>query len=224
MGRVLASLRLAGLVEMAADSQLYHLGPATAWLGDAYLKQSDLVQRAYPVMQRLFAKVGETVSLHALRGGARVPITQIESTSNLRWAAQLGRTYPLHAGAASKVLLAYASEAQIDSVLSKPMEAYTPDTVTNPTRLGRELDRIRAKGYAVGLGERDKGAVGVAAPIFGSSQEVIACLGVAGPERRLSKTLIQDKVIPEVVVAAQEISSRLGFTNGPALKGRTKRS
>jgi DNA-binding IclR family transcriptional regulator len=51
----------------------------------------------------------------------------------------------------------------------------------------------------------------VAAPIFGSTREVIGALTISGPSQRFTKETIE-KYAREVVSAAQDVSRQMGYS------------
>ena len=81
------------------------------------------------------------------------------------------RRAPMHRGASGKILAAYLEPAERERLLEA---AATPG-------LARQLDRIRADGFAFTVGELDEGAAAVAAPILDRRGRIAAGLSVAGP-------------------------------------------
>jgi DNA-binding IclR family transcriptional regulator len=90
------------------------------------------------------------------------------------------------------------------------MERYTPNTITSRSKLLAELDMIRDRGWASTVEELEIGLNAIAAPIRGSSGEVIAAVSVSGPAYRLTVESYQD-VAGKLCVCAAEISSRVGY-------------
>ncbi|MCJ9713626.1 IclR family transcriptional regulator, partial [Bordetella hinzii] len=87
-----------------------------------------------------------------------------------------------------------------------------PHTSKSIMRLGdlrRELETIRAQGFAINRGEWREQVVGAAAPIRDASGGVVAAVGISGPAERLDhqKLLQAGKRVREV---ADTISRRLG--------------
>nr|WP_281378095.1 IclR family transcriptional regulator C-terminal domain-containing protein [Martelella radicis] len=105
----------------------------------------------------------------------------------MRLFAQAGRFGPLHAGGSSQLLLAYADPAVIEDVLSRPLETFTPYTITDPDKLRQTLERIRASGYNIVTNDLDEGAFSVAAPIKGADGTVTASISIAGAVMRLDE-------------------------------------
>jgi DNA-binding IclR family transcriptional regulator len=89
-----------------------------------------------------------------------------------------GQRMPVHAGAASKLLLAYLAPEELDRWISKPLSAYTAKTVTDPKRLRTELARIRRLGWAQDKGENGPSIQAFAAPIFTRSGKMVAAVSV----------------------------------------------
>ena len=81
--------------------------------------------------------------------------------------------------------------------------------------LGRELDDVRERGYAVEREEAVLGEVGVAAPIFGRLGSVVDGIGVAGPSERLTGKARQSALATAVGEAARAISRDLGAQRWP---------
>jgi len=207
--RYLSSLRSYGLIEEGDTSGEFRLGPAIFQLARTARKGLGLSEIALPVMRELVAQTGESALLTRCSGRHVVCIERVESPHNVRFSYERGHVLPLHAGASAKVLLAYLKPSEIDTALNaEDLPRYTEHTVTDPDLLRAQLKDIRAAGYVVSEGEVDMGVRGVAAPIFGTNEQVIAGISVAGPMFRLHDAALPT-VIAAVRSAAQVISQRL---------------
>jgi DNA-binding IclR family transcriptional regulator len=89
---------------------------------------------------------------------------------------------PLHAGAPSRVLLAYAPAEVLTEVLDGGLQPLTPETPTEDV-LRDGLAEILRTGSATSQGELVSGSVAVAVPILGDDG-IVASLGVVGPQIR----------------------------------------
>jgi DNA-binding IclR family transcriptional regulator len=107
---------------------------------------------------------------------------------------------PAHCTAAGKVLLAYR-DAWRRSVLATPLQRCTERTVTDPTALDDELDRVRYQGYALEDGEHLDGVRGAAAPVVGPAGPVLAAISVVA-----SKSHLLEREVEEVRAAARQAS------------------
>jgi DNA-binding IclR family transcriptional regulator len=94
----------------------------------------------------------------------------LERLSHPRASANITRIagrLPLHASSSVLVLLAYAPNELRQRVLTEPLKAVSPETVTDPGDLRRVLARIRRDGAAVAPGSVEAVSTGVAAPVRG---------------------------------------------------------
>jgi DNA-binding IclR family transcriptional regulator len=184
--RLLASLRQGGLVEQDPDSHKYRLGHALVELGYNVIYSDPLLQVVLPYLQYMSEQVGEAAYVAVRDGEAVLTMVQVVS-SNLReqipWTGRL----PLHATASGKILLAQMDESELVGVLEKGLPRYTEGTVTDPSQLRTELQRIRDQGFATCLEEQEPGVNAIAVPITDPEGEVVAALAIVGPAYRLSR-------------------------------------
>ena len=205
--RILSSLRSHGYVD-ADEARRYRLGTSVLYLGLAYLDRLDVRDLARPVLEKLSRTTNETSTISIRNGPSRVYIDQVTPDRDVKMVVQLGRPWPLHAGASSKAFLAFLDDEQINEYLRGPLQKLTPSTVTSQRALRQEIAVIRRKGYATSSGERLEGAASVAAPVFGRDGYPSAVISVSGPSERLKKQL--SKIAPLVVSASADLSKRLG--------------
>ena len=107
--RLLSELAALGIVRRTEDGR-YSLGPRLLYWGEAAAETFDLRAIAEPTMRRLRDELGESVHLYVRDEDTRICIAAVEARHELRPFIQLGRPLPLRAGAAGKVLLAFAEE------------------------------------------------------------------------------------------------------------------
>jgi DNA-binding IclR family transcriptional regulator len=112
-------------------------------------------------------------------------------------------------------VLAYLAEPERKDVLDAGLPKLTGKTISTVASLGRELDSVRERGYAVEREEAVLGEVGIAAPIFGRAGAVVGGIGVAGPAERLHGRARETKVATVVGEAARSISRDLGAQRWP---------
>lgn len=184
--RLLQTLAAGGFVEQARGLNRYRLGVTCLELGNAFLKRSDLRQRALGLLQALRDETGETVHLAVF---ADREVVYLEKLAGLHaiglMGSRVGGRSPAYCTGLGKALLAYLPEEEIRRHLgSGPLTRYTPTTITDIDLLLEELAAIRARGYAVDNQEHEPGVVCVAAPIFDSGG-IAAAVSVSGPVDRM---------------------------------------
>jgi len=212
--RILRSLESRRLVVFEESGRGYRLGPAAAALGAWALRDLDLRKVALPVLRRLQGETGETATVSELLGASRVYLDQVPSLREVRMTVEVGRPFPLHAGASSRVILAFTPPDLKETTLKGPLEALTLLTPTDRATLEKELVGIAESGTAASLGERQPGAGSVAAPVFGIDGYAIGALSVCGPVSRFDEETVE-RIRPLVHEAGLEVSRSIGW-NGDA--------
>lgn len=207
--RLLRVLRQHELVDYLQDTKKYVLGPRCLYYGSSFLSHLDVRSKAKPVMVELRNRTGESVALFVRYGRHKVCIDRVESPHELRQSIEVGRPFPIHAGASGKVLLAYLPNEQLEQLISGELVRLTPFTVCDREALLKEIDKIRRNGYAVSFQERVLGVSAVAMPIFGAGGKIVASLSISAPSSRISTNDIR-QYIELGLSAAEEISRRLG--------------
>lgn len=209
--RILQSLASRSFVVADPRTRLYRLGPGAVALGARALRDLDLRQVARPVLIALRDETRETTTLSAPFGRSRIYLDQYESPQEIKMKVELGRPYPLYAGASSRAILAFLPEATQESIIAAGLTPLTPATIGSADELRRRLAETRARGYATSRGERQDGAGSVAAPVFGLDGEVAGAISVCGPVSRFDAASVK-RFVPLVLRAADEISRSLGWT------------
>jgi DNA-binding IclR family transcriptional regulator len=208
-----------GLIEVSPDGQGYLPG-ATAQRLEALLSQNhSLMGRLQPVLRKLVADTGETVTYNALSHD-RMNVTTIAveyGSAALQYEVPLGIAKTLVAGASCKSILAWMGEDAIERVLEQQLSAGRRGNNLERPRLKKELGTIRSRGYAITHGERLPGAVGIAAAVFAARHVVCGSLVITIPELRLRGVKVKS-LAEALVTQAAALSSRLGADDG-ALKG-----
>jgi DNA-binding IclR family transcriptional regulator len=179
--RLLATLERGGILQREPGGP-YKLGLRLVALADAVLDGLDIRDLGRPVLRSLVEDTGETATLSVPGAGEAVTIDFIAGDASVVGVARLGRRSVGHATATGKVVLAYGGLGAGPSSLT----AYTDKTITDPAALERELEQVRARGFAEAVGERDPDLVAMAVPVFDRAGSLAAILGVQGPTGRLN--------------------------------------
>ena len=161
---------------------------------------------ALPVMRELAQTTREGVQLLKLYKGKALLVGQVESSETIRIVGDVGSLYDLHCTAEGKVLLAYLSNDEFNTVIAmNGLPSRTKNTITNIHILRRELEQIRRQGYATDHEEYCIGIRCAAAPIYNYNKQVIAALNISGLASRIDETTMQ-YLVEQVIKAAQKIS------------------
>ncbi|MDI7259320.1 MAG: IclR family transcriptional regulator [Thermodesulfobacteriota bacterium] len=188
----------------------YTLGLNALRLGLLAQQQFNISAIAEPFMKELSLLTKETVLLTAVNGTKGIVLERVESEEPVRYSIfQPGASIPLHAGASSKILMAYLPEEECDRIIAKEgLKRFTSNTITDKDRLKAHLRDIRKRGYAFSDQEVDRDVRAMAAPILNGSGELVAGLSVAGPAYRINKKKVSS-CAKLVIQYAQKITSHL---------------
>jgi IclR family acetate operon transcriptional repressor len=206
VSRILATLAAAGYVEHLPASGRYRLGPQVLRLSTHALGGVDLRSAARRHLDDLVDETGETATLSVPGDRDAVTIDFVLSRASVASVARVGRPSVAHATATGKVMLAFSAE----ELPIAPLARYTDRTVTDPARLAEEVATVRRIGHAHASGEREPDLNAVAVPVFGAPGELIAILGVQGPEARF-RVRAQDAAVPLLRSHALALSAALGY-------------
>lgn len=207
--RLLATLQRRGLVEQDEESGKYRLGLAVIRLAERAERTLDLRSLALPELERLARTTHETTSLGVLDSDALLTVAQADGPNLIAVADWTGRTTPLHAAAAGKVLLAALAEREVLRLVRRGLERITERTMTELEPLLEDLARVRRRGYATAFGEFEVGLNAVAAPVHDARGSVVAAVDIWGPAFRLTPSRVPELGLAARAAAAA-VSSRLG--------------
>jgi DNA-binding IclR family transcriptional regulator len=216
--RLVTALEARRLVEQVSDRGKYRLGLGILRLAAATTGRLDVTREARDLCERLAKQCNETVNLAILDDGAAVNVLQELGGASVASRDWIGSRTPLHATSSGKVLLAYAPARVRDSVLSAPLESFTPQTITSATKLAADLDVVRAAGWASTDEELEAGLTAIAAPVWDSSGRVVASISVSGPSYRLPPDR-RPAIANLVRAAAADLSLRMGFSSAASSAG-----
>jgi DNA-binding IclR family transcriptional regulator len=202
-----------GFLARKAGSKNFCLGLMLFRLGNVFISGFDLIDVVIPHMKALLKESGETILLTAVEGQEAICLEKMEPQRLIKLSLDRGRTLPLHAGASSRILLAYQDDAFINTFIKQQgLQKLTKNTITTLGKLRAELKRTREKGYAVSDSEVDAGAKAVSAPIFDYKGQLLAGLSIAGPSERIDNDLLSDFILMVKEKSAQ-ISRDFSHTN-----------
>jgi IclR family transcriptional regulator, acetate operon repressor len=199
--RLIKSLEHNGYVRQE-PSKRYALGPRLIRLGEtAGRTLGSFVGRRH--LAELAARIGETANMAVLEGDAVVYVAHVPSEHSMRMFTEVGRRVDAHCTGVGKAVLAQLRDDQVLALLRRTgMPVKTPRTQTDPDALLRELDEIRAQGWAADDAEQEIGVRCVAVPLAGAP--TLAAISVSGPSDRLTAGRIA-----EIAPVLQQTAARL---------------
>lgn len=190
----LVTLVAAGWMERCDDGS-YRLTFRPARIGQAALRQAGIEERLLPLMERLVEEIREAVSLAILDRGTATIVQRLEPGRPLQVDLRAEAQMPIGRSASGKVLLAYATPAQLAELRELGVEIPEP----------AELAAVRESGYATSSGRWLEGVTGVAAPVFDMNGRCVGALSIAGPDTRLDS----EKAVAALLQHVSEVNHLL---------------
>ena len=180
--RILKELAAIGMLTFTPDTARYRGSLKLASMGCAVTANFDLRTLVHPHLQKLHEATHHTANLAIRDGDAGVYLDKIETQEyGIRLFSEVGKRFPLHCTALGKAFLAFLPDKERNRILNGPLPAITSKTITDPKALAQELADIRELGYALDREEITRGVMCVAAPIFGSPDDVVGAVSIAFP-------------------------------------------
>jgi len=205
VARLLATLESLEAVERV-DGTRWRIGPGLEALSAAASPERSLIAVARPFLARLAADLGEDAGLGLPDGNDVLYVDQAGSDNAVRVRDWTGTRAPMHTVPSGLVLLAEWPDDALDAYLAGELVALTRRTVTDPWRLRRRLEEVRAAGYAWGLEEFAEGIDSVAAPVRDAEGKAVAAIHVHGPSYRFPAPGAETGIAGAVVEAAAAVS------------------
>jgi DNA-binding IclR family transcriptional regulator len=212
--RLVTTLEQAGFVSKVSGE--YQLGIKCFVLGNVVAATLDIREKAQPHLEALRDATGETVHLAVLDDWQVLYLERLRSPRPIGFMrSRIGGAVPAHCTGLGKTLLAFKPEDEVGDWLStQPLKAMTPQTITSPRRLVKELRAIRERGYGVDEQEHEIGVRCIAAPVLDHAHNIVAAISVAGPADRMPRPLVGSEMATTIVSAARGIAVELGAFTG----------
>lgn len=204
--RFCQTLKSIGYLE-EVDRRRFRPGLKAISLARAALGSRELPELALPYLQQLRDAVKEAVNMSLLDGTEIVYVARILSDHLITLRLYVGSRLPAYATSMGRAILAYLPEAEADAILVKSdLRPVTDRTITDRRRLKAELQRIKARGYAINDQEMAIGLRGVAAPILSSSGRPVAAINLSIP-RPFVTGEVESALAPRLLETSRTISA-----------------
>lgn len=144
-------------------------------------RELGLARAARPFMGDIHAVLRQHVQLGIVEGREVLLVERLSHPRAVPVRSEVAGRLPLHLSATGLVLLAHAPQDYQEEYLQGPLTAFTDLSPTEPAVLAAELERIRGAGHALQTGYLEAGTAGIAVPVRGRGDQVVAGLGVITP-------------------------------------------
>jgi len=208
--RILSNLEDERFVSKEQHTNKYYLGQKIFELSHSITQDSDIRKIALPFMRELNYITKESISLDIRYNEYRVAIEKVDSTLMVKSVVELGKSIPLFAGAAGKVILAYLPKEEMIEIINRTnFTKFAANTIIDSIQLLKELKKIKKEGYATSFEELIPDSASIAVVILNKNEKVVVSLCISGPISRFDnkeKIIFYASLLKEF---SKKISSRL---------------
>lgn len=196
------------------DGSYYGLGSRLFSYAFSDLMGRPLATIASPPLRKLRIQTSLCAALFVRIGSFRVAIAVEEADDVTQRFIEVGQVGVIYAGSPSKVLMAWHSKPERDSILAHVQwTKLTKNTLDSRDQFELDCQEVRSSGYAITLGEREPTAFSISVPIWQAGR-VIAALGITGPITHFSTSNLQSRLNALVAVGSE--LSRVMDDSSPA--------
>jgi IclR family transcriptional regulator, pca regulon regulatory protein len=192
------------------DGRHFYLRPRVLTLGHAYISSMPLASAAQPVLDHVSHMLHESSSIATLEGVEIIYVARASATRIMSIDLGVGSRLPAFCTSMGRVLLANLPPEELELILARiEFKAYTDRTVTNAEKLRQVLRNIQRNGYAIVDQELELGLRSMAVPIRNPMGKVVAAINVGAHAQRVPIQEMQNRFMPQLQAAAQELSMLL---------------
>lgn len=197
-----------GMVELLDErSKIYGIGVKAYVLGNAYIANTSLIDKAKSDIELLSERTNKTVFLGKQVDGKITYIYKHEPKNPLVATCDIGSRTNIHCTSLGKSFLAHDNKL-LESLEGKTLVRRTPYTITDYSKLVADVKNVRIRGFAIDDREQNDHLLCFGAPIFDSHNDVVAALSISGLYSSEVNIEEQGNIIKE---AALSVSKRLGY-------------
>ncbi|NOV03901.1 IclR family transcriptional regulator [Paenibacillus planticolens] len=208
---LLKTLQLHGYIHQDPETGRYMLGLKLLEKGQLMLQSLDIRTAARKHLAALSEQTGQTTHLVILDGKEGVYLDKVEGEKAAIRYSRIGRRISLHSSAVGKVLTAFRTKEEIDSLLRDyQFSKITEATITEKAAYLHELNQVREQGYSIDNEENEPGVRCVAAPVFQYNGSVAAAISLSTLVSTVDDALLK-QYIALLRQEAATISQTLGF-------------
>jgi len=210
--RLLATLESRGYIEQNKATENYRLGLKALELGQTFIKQMGLLRQAKPILEQIVEESNETAYVAIYKENYIVYLDVVETNLTVRVVSRVGSRLPAYCTASGKIHMAHMTEEELEILLDAvKLVPHTPTTITSTEAINAEMAKVREQGYAFDNEELDLGVRCIAAPIRDYTRRIVGAISISGPTMRISNARTESELVPLVLKASAELSTRLGY-------------
>lgn len=145
--------------------------------------REQVIEKTRALLDEIFYLSNEAAYIYIADNNQALNLNQVDKSDRvLKNRDSIGQHTNLHTNGFGKVLIAFSNEIDMEQI---ELKKYTNNTITSITKLQKEVDLIRERGYATGIEEYEFGLKSVAVPYFNKQNKFVGAIGISGLSVRL---------------------------------------
>ncbi len=144
-----------------------------------------IVEKTKALLDEIFYLTNECAYIGILDNNSVLYLNQVDKSNRvLKTRDSIGLHAPLHTNGFGKIFLAFSKNVDFENL---ELKKFTSNTITSKTKLIKEIDLVRERGYAIGSEEHEFGLKSLAVPYFNKQNKFVGAVGISGLSVRLSE-------------------------------------
>jgi IclR family transcriptional regulator, acetate operon repressor len=182
---LLTNLLSRNFLERDPQSERYRLGTEVVEIARK-VKRPSVRDRVTPLLHQLSLEVSETCGFYVQVGDSVEVVASAISTQALSYTMKVGVNAPLYAVSGGKIVLSELNSEELGQYLARASFApVTPHTIRSKSRLKKEIQQVKASGFAYSHEEFTLGITAIATAVR-SDAKFHGAINLAVPTARFT--------------------------------------
>jgi IclR family transcriptional regulator, acetate operon repressor len=202
---LLTNLLSRNFLERDPQSERYRLGGEVIAIAKK-VKRPSLRDRVTPLLHQLSLEVSETCGFYAQVGDSVEVVASAISTQALSYTMKVGMIAPLYAVSAGKIVLSELGAEELSQYLARAtFTPVTPHTIRAKSRLKKDIQQVKATGFAYSREEFTLGITAIATAVRHDAK-FYGAINLAVPTARFTPD--RDRIFREALRRAAQLIAK----------------
>lgn len=149
-----------------------------------------IVEKTSALLDEIFYLTEECSYIGIFDNNSVLYLNQVDKSKRvLKTRNSVGLHAPIHTNGFGKAILAFKEDINLETI---ELKKFTSNTITSITKLKKEIELIKERGYAIGNEEHEFGLCSVAVPYFNKKGEFVGTVGVSGLTVRMDEQKLHE--------------------------------
>ncbi len=209
--RLLATLKEKNYITSNPRTQKYSNSGKFFVLGQSVLRRRNFNPILMLELKKISDNLREAVNFAVPDGTEVVYLASFETEEFMKLGARIGQRRPMYCTSIGKAFLAHFKPEYSKALCEQfKYEQFTPNTLTSPEELQRDLEEVRQRGYSIDNQEHHQGLVCVGVPLLDKRGEPLAAVSISIPVfRHAQDPGIKDRCVQALLEATPALRAAL---------------